>query len=460
MSPRPAGAVELAGQLVLVAGAGVSGRAAALALRQQGSTVLLVDARGGPGVLDDDRTLPAGTTLVVTSPGWRPDAPLLVAAAAAGVPVWGEVELAWRLRPWGQRWLAVTGTNGKTTTTGMLGSILAAAGRRSAVAGNIGVPLVEVVLARPAYEVLAVELSSFQLHWSSTVAPTAAAVVNVAADHLDWHGNAAAYAAAKARIWTPGTIAVYDVDDAGAAALAAHRPGAVGVTHGVPADGQLGVIDGVLTDRAFGGGPLLAAAQLALPGPHNVTNALCAAALARAEAVPPAQVMAGLLAYRPGAHRMQLVATVAGVAYVDDSKGTNPHATSAALASYDHIVWIAGGLNKGATFEELAVAAHGRVRAAVLLGRCAAEIADAMARHAAHVPVQTVSDLDNAVGVAAGLARPGDTVLLSPAAASMDMFTDYRHRGEVFAAAVLALRDQPDCLVQTETSDLDQQEPP
>lgn len=433
--------MNLAGRRVLVAGAGVSGLAAARALLAQGAQVTLVDARahsGGPlPVRPDDGRLPAGTELVVTSPGWPPTAPLLVAAAAAGVPVWGEVELAWRLKPAAQGWLAVTGTNGKTTTTGLLAAVLAAAGIPDAAAGNIGSPLTDAVRASPPARLLAVELSSFQLYWSQSIAPAAAAVLNVADDHLDWHGSARAYAAAKAKVLTSGALAVGERADAGARRLLAAHDGPV-VTVGVdpPADGQLGIEAGHLVDRAFGAGRLLALDQLAVTGSHNHTNALAAAALALSQGIEPAAVARGLASYRPAGHRLAWVASHGGVDFVDDSKGTNPHASAAAILAYPRVVWIAGGLAKGVAFEPLVAAVAGHLRAAVLLGACAPDIAQAVARHAADIPVRRVDSLDDAVREAARLARPGDTVLLSPAAASMDMFTDYRHRGEVFAAAV------------------------
>lgn len=434
-----AAGLQIAGRAVVVAGAGISGSAAAEVLRRRGARVTVVDARGGDGVRTDDTTLPAGCELVVTSPGWRPDAPLLVAAAAAGVPVWGEVELAWRLKPAGQQWLAVTGTNGKTTATGMLAEILAAAGLRSAAAGNIGAPLVDAVSADPPFDVLAVELSSFQLHWSQSVRSQAGAVINIAPDHLDWHGSAAAYAAAKAKIWAAGTQAIFGADDPGARALAVGRAGAVGVTLADPVAGQLGIRDGALYDAAFGGGPLAAVASLQVSGPHNLTDALIAAALAAAAGVRPAAIARGLATYRAGAHRMEPVAVVGGVTFVDDSKGTNPHATAAALATYPEAVWIAGGLAKGATFDALVAQYATRLRGAVLIGTCAQEIADALTRHAADVPVIRAADLDNAVREAARLAGPAGVVLLSPAAASMDMFRDYAERGDRFTAAARAL---------------------
>jgi UDP-N-acetylmuramoylalanine--D-glutamate ligase len=438
---------------VVVAGAGVSGAAAARVLRDRGARVTVVDAcderaeplraDGFPVVAAD--APPAGTALVVTSPGWRPDAPLLVAAAAAGVEVIGEVELAWRLR--GEHaapWLAVTGTNGKTTTVQMLASILTAAGRRTVAAGNVGLPLLDAVLEP--YDVLAVELSSFQLHWSSTLRPHTAVVLNLAPDHVDWHGSLDEYAAAKGKIHGPGAVAVYNREDATSVRLAAAADARAGFTLGSPAAGELGVVEDLLVDRAFpdvaGEATVVAElADLTVPGAHNVANALAAAALARSYGVPAEAVRDGLRAFTPDAHRNALVATVDGVAWVDDSKATNPHAAAASLAAYPSIVWVAGGLLKGAEVEDLVRVAAPRLRAVVLLGTDRRPFLEALRRHAPDVPVVEVSRLDtgamlDVVSAARGLARPGDTVLLAPAAASMDCFRDYKQRGDLFAQAV------------------------
>jgi UDP-N-acetylmuramoylalanine--D-glutamate ligase len=312
----------------------------------------------------------------------------------------------------------------------------------------------------PAHDVLAVELSSFQLHWSSTLAPAAAAVLNVADDHTDWHGSFAAYRDAKARILAHAPVAVADAGDPVAAALVAAHPHPVTVTLDEPAPGQLGVRDGVLVDRAFAADPagevLLARSDLPVPGPHNTVNALVAAALARAAGVPAEAVARGLSGFAGGAHRNVRVATVDGVDWVDDSKATNPHAAGASLAAYPRVVWIAGGLLKGADVDPLVAAVAPRLAGAVLLGRDRDRIAAALARHAPAVPVVTVASGDDegmadqeersaertmarVVAAAAGLARPGDTVLLAPAAASMDVFRDYAHRGRAFADAVRAL---------------------
>jgi|HubBroStandDraft_1064217.scaffolds.fasta_scaffold07664_3 UDP-N-acetylmuramoylalanine--D-glutamate ligase len=477
---------SLRGLGVCVAGLGVSGPPAAKVLARLGAVVTAVDSRAddarrriaseldllGVRVLLGEAAaaaLPDDTGLVVTSPGWQPDAPLLAAAAAAGIDVLGDVELAWRLRPalpggGRQSWLAVTGTNGKTTTVRMLGLMLAAAGYRSIAAGNVGTSLVDVVGEADPYQVVAVELSSFQLHWSSTIAPQAAALLNVAAHHLDWHPSFEAYAAAKAKIFTPGAVAIGNADDGPSAELTASagRAGRAGrvvmFRLGEPALGELGVADGYLFDRAFGadrGERLAAVAELSWsdaagparpPAPHNAADALAAAALARSYGAPAGAVSAGLRAFRPEPHRIALVGNVAGVDYVDDSKATNPHAAAASLAAYRQVVWVAGGLLRGGDndLDQLVGTAAPRLRGVVLLGADRAKIAAALGRHAPDVPVVEVSGTDTGtmelvVRAAARLAEPGDTVLLAPAAQSFDMFLDYPARGDAFADAVRRL---------------------
>ncbi|MFD3913164.1 UDP-N-acetylmuramoyl-L-alanine--D-glutamate ligase [Streptomyces sp. NPDC058603] len=460
------------GKRVTVAGLGVSGIPAARVLRGLGAEVTVVDdgdderARAQAAELEklgvtvrlgDGATLPEGTELVVTAPGWKPDKPLFLAAEAAGVEIWGDVELAWRLRgPGAAPWLAVTGTNGKTTTVRMLASILAAAGLRTAAVGNIGVSLLDAVTGEETYDVLAVELSSYQLHWAPSLRAHSGAVLNLAPDHLDWHGSMAAYAADKGRIYEGNSVAcVYNVADPATedlvrAADVEEGCRAIGFTLGTPGPSQLGVVDGILVDRAFVENRREQAQELAHvsdvdpPVPHNIANALAAAALARAYGVEPAAVRDGLRAFRPDPHRIERVADIAGVTYIDDSKATNTHAAEASLAAYDPIVWIAGGLAKGATFDELVGTSAKRLRGVVLIGKDRALIREALARHAPEVPVVDLDRTDTgamsaAVREAARLAQPGDTVLMAPACASMDMFVNYNKRGEAFADAVHAL---------------------
>ena len=441
---------------VVVAGAGISGRAAARVLRALGARVTVVD--GSPEALaaladEGFRTatvLPAELAQVVTSPGWRPDAPLLLEAATRGVEVIGEVELAWRLRGGHSApWLALTGTNGKTTAVTMLESVLRADGRRAVAAGNVGLPLLDAVLAPEPFDVIAVELSSFQLHWSSSVRPHTGALLNVADDHTDWHGSFQAYASDKAKVFAADT-GVGNLDDEVSRRLLGGAVGRrVGFTLRVPRPGELGMVEDLLVDRAFPDEPgeateLASLADLTVSGAHNVANALAAAALARSFGTSAGAVRAGLAAYTAQPHRNSLVRRIDEVSWVDDSKATNPHAAAASIAAYAPVVWIAGGLLKGADVEDLVRRAAPRLRAVVLLGTDREPLRKALARHAPEVPVVEVPRLDTGampevVAVARALAQPGDTVLLAPAAASMDCFRDYRQRGELFAAAVGAL---------------------
>lgn len=478
------------GARVLVTGAGLTGRSVSAVLEPTGVRLTICD--------DDPLALqrlitPARVVttaeaeanigdyaLVVTSPGFAPTAPVLAAAAAADVPIWGDVELAWRLDRAGwfgppRRWLVVTGTNGKTTTTSMLHAMLLAAERRAVLCGNIGNPVLDV-LAEPS-DLLAVELSSFQLHWAPSLRPDAGVVLNVAEDHLDWHGSMAAYARDKARV-LDGRVAVVGLDDPVAASLLDTAAAAtrVGFRIGEPGVGELGVVGGTLVDRAFGDPPdtgwaLAEAASIPVAGPVGVLDALAAAALARAVDVPPGAIAGALAGFQVGRHRAQVVGMVDGTTYVDDSKATNPHAAQASIAAYPRVVWVAGGLLKGASVDELLASVAYRLVGAVLLGRDRATIAEALSRHAPDVPVIEVvtgedfgvqgtikSDVSPVtsviklaggssgdaimaavVGAARSLARAGDTVLLAPAGASFDQFSGYSHRGDAFADAVRAL---------------------
>jgi UDP-N-acetylmuramoylalanine--D-glutamate ligase len=340
----------------------------------------------------------------------------------------------------------------------MLAAILAADGRRSVAAGNVGLPLIDAVLSADPFDVIAVELSSFQLHASESIAPLAAVVLNIAPDHVDWHGSFEAYVAAKVRAYDRSGTAVYPLDDP---VLATYAMGAgerygsrlVGLARDIPPAGSLGVVEGILVDRAFVADPIRAAEELATTddlftdAPHVVADALAAAALARAAGVTPEAVRSGLAGFTPDPHRIAQVATTGAVAYVDDSKATNPHAAMASLSAYPHVVWVAGGLAKGADFDDLVAAVRSRLRGAVLIGRDRAVIADALARHAPEVPVVDLASTDtdvmeDVVRAAAGLAVPGDTVLLAPGCASWDMFANYGARGDAFASAVRRLAAQ------------------
>ena len=472
------------GARVLVTGARVTGRSVAAALASWDLDLWVCDddlsaARGLPGVraVEPDAAAARGADwdLVVTSPGFPPTAPVLAAAAAAGVPIWGDVELAWRLDAAGhygapKRWMVVTGTNGKTTTTSMLHEMLRADGRAALLCGNIGEPVLDV-LSRPA-ELLAVELSSFQLFWAPSLRPEAGVVLNVAEDHLDWHGGFDAYAAAKARALA-GRVAVVGLDDPAASALLPGAPATVktGFRLGEPAAGELGVRDGALVDRAFAEDLVLApVTSIPVAGPVGVLDALGAAALARAVDVRAGAIADALAGFRVGRHRCEPVEVVDGVHYIDDSKATNPHAAEASIRAHPRVVWVAGGMLKGASIEETVARSAGHLAGVVLIGRDRAVFAEALSRHARDVPViEVVTGEDavvheisepgvatvtrvikaagpalgrrvmaEAVAAAAGLARPGDTVLLAPAGASFDQFASYADRGDAFAEAVRA----------------------
>ncbi|GAB2988947.1 UDP-N-acetylmuramoyl-L-alanine--D-glutamate ligase [Nocardioides montaniterrae] len=470
----------------VVAGFGASGAAAADNLLFLGADVtVLTNAIGAPiqeradlletlgavfttgaGATD---TLPDDVDVLVVSPGFPPTSALVVQAQERGVPVWGEVELAWRLRGSDPApWLCVTGTNGKTTTVQMLETILREAGLRAVAAGNVGLPITEAVMDPEPYDVIVAELSSFQLHYTDSMAAESAAVLNLAEDHLDWYGpgeaGMTAYAADKGRIYTGVQRAcVYNVEDLATRELVEEADvvegaRAIGFTLGTPGVGMVGVVEDILVDRAFiderqtSAAELCTIADLYSLAPHFVANALAAAALARAHGISQAAVRDGLKAFRPDGHRIATVAVRDEITWIDDSKATNPHAAKSSLLAFEPVVWIAGGLAKGAQFDELVEQAKDRIRAAILIGTDRDLIAEALSRHAPDVPIILVDSgetgsVDEAVPpadrlmarvveAAAQAARPGDTVLLAPGCASMDQFTDYKARGDAFATAV------------------------
>lgn len=445
---------------------------------QLGARVVLGDPTStsqqrGSGPTDAWADLDASCALLIASPGLPARTPILQRARARNVPIWGELALAWRVRRTGDGpWLLVTGTNGKTTTTLMLSAMLTAAGMRAPALGNIGTSVVAALMFDDPLDALVLEVSAQQLSRAGDLCGDAAAVTNLADDHFDYFtgvdlsveftgvdqpvgGPALAYRLAKARVFRGVRQAVVNADDP--ATLDLPRLGGcaagcpiISVSGTEPMPGQLGVADGWLIDRAFAEGEPLApvAGQATLAGP-NLANALTAAALARTVGVAAPAVAGGLAAVRPAPHRSALIATVAGVTWVDDSKATNAHAACASIRGWDRVVWIAGGDAKGQHFDDLIPAIRTRLRAAVLLGADRALLADALARLAPEVSVIEVAGptlssgrpdaaaiMERAVAAAADLAQPGDTVLLAPACASWDMFADYGERGEMFAAAV------------------------
>ena len=459
----------------VVAGVGIAGFACADALVQLGARVTVIDEHdserhreradvleviGAVVLLGFTSPLPECDVLIV-SPGLPPASPHIVAALSRGIPVWGELELAWRLRPTSNPapWLVVTGTNGKTTATLMLEAMLKAAGKRTCAAGNIGASLVDVVM-HDDVEVIAVEVGAPQLPFLHSMSPLASVCLNVADDHIDHFGSFDAYVAAKARIYERTQVAaVYNVEDSQTRTMVEQADviegcRAIGFTLGAPGPSMVGLVDDILVDRAFVEERATVAQELATVSdvrplaPHNVANALAAAALARAYGVEPKAVRDGLRAFIPAAHRIAHVATIDGVDYVDDSKATNAHAALTSLKAYPSVVWIAGGMAKGQSFDDLVREIGARLRGVVLLGVDRAEIAGALRRHAPSVQTFEIDSpapeaMSTAVEAAMAWAEPGDTVLLAPGCASWDMYRDYSHRGDAFAAAVDDRRRPP-----------------
>ncbi len=459
----------------VIAGLGTSGYACADALLELGAQVDVLDDATDEGHKDkggllevlgaevhlgpgSTATLPAGTDLVIVSPGWRPSQPLVAAALATGIPVWGEPELAWRLMHPDHviPWLAITGTNGKTTTTQMTEAILKADGLKAAAVGNIGRPILEAMADEVDYDVFAVELSSFQLHWTDSLALHSAAVLNLHEDHLEWYADHpdpfAAYGADKAKIFHGVTgSCVYNVADPATEKMVedaevAEGARAIGFTLGTPGPSMVGVVDDLIVDRAFIEQRATSAVELAKLtdvhpyAPHNIENALAAAALTRSFGVHPTSVGQGLRDLVLGGHRIETVHQAGGIRWVDDSKATNPHAANSSMRAFDHIVWIAGGQAKGTNFDHLVTTHRDKLRGVVVLGIDRAMIAETLARLAPQVPVVVLDSperavMAQAVDVAATMARPGDTVLMAPGCASLDIWPGYAARGDDFAAA-------------------------
>lgn len=426
---------------ILIAGAGVSGLGALRMLQATDAHVDIADDRPGHGAIPVDQVNLDNYDMVVTSPGWRPDSPLLSESVRRGIPVIGDVELAWRLdraEVFGRerRWLVVTGTNGKTTTTAMLEKMMQAAGVKARAVGNIGLAVGEA-LTEERIDVMVAELSSFQLHWSPTLTPDAGVLLNLAEDHIDWHGGFQAYADAKVRALR-GPVAIAGTDDPQVRA-ALSRNGIEATGFGLDSSARYHVAHGQLME---GDTPLASAEGIEPAGPAGVLDALAAAAMARSQGVGAEAIQEALSSFHVAGHRGQLVGEWNGIRAIDNSKATNPHATDAAMKGLGPIIWVAGGQLKGADITELIRSHRDHIKAALILGQDRHIISQVMDLEAPETLVYCTPEtdpetaMDDLVKQAKQWARPGDTILLAPAAASLDMYEGMGQRGDIFAAAI------------------------
>jgi UDP-N-acetylmuramoylalanine--D-glutamate ligase len=398
--------------------------------------------------------------LVVTSPGYKPTSDIIEWAEGNNIEIWVDIDLAWRVRDKNERiaqWFTITGTNGKTTTVQLLTAMLNQAGIKTAAGGNIGVPILDLIRDPEGFDAIVVELSSFQLHYMGSITPFSSAVLNLADDHLDWHGSFEAYRDAKAKVYENTIQAcVYNVMDAATERMVEDADviegaRAIGFTVGIPARSQVGFVEEILCDRAFLDDRANNALEIAtlhdlteigVLTPHLMANVAAATALARSAGVSAEAIREAIRGFKLDHHRIELVAEANDIRWIDDSKATNPHAADASLASFERVVWIVGGLLKGVDISELVEKYRDRIAGAVVIGKDRQPVLDALANKAPNVSVREIDTTDNsevmklAVAAANDLACVGDVVLLAPAAASMDQFKDYADRGNAFATAV------------------------
>lgn len=461
---------------VVVLGLGVSGFSVADTLAELGSKLLVVSEDAEAELLDildvldvehitgdqaeglPKRVIEFEPDLIITSPGVRPEHPLLQWASSGEIPIWIDVDLAWRLRDKTAKaadWIAVTGTNGKTTTVQLVEAMIQTQGLRAIACGNIGVPILDAIRDPVGLDALVVELSSFQLHYLGHIEPFASAVLNLANDHLDWHGSFEVYGETKSKIYQNTSVAcIYNLNDLATEKMVENAEviegaRAVAFTTGLPSRSQVGFVEDILCDRAFIDDRANSAleiatledlSQIGVLTPHLMANVAAATALARAYSISPESIRTAIRTFKLDAHRMELVAEVNGVSWIDDSKATNPHAAAASLNSFENIIWIVGGLLKGVDISEVIESYAGRLKAAIVIGLERENVLDSLGKHAPGIQLIEIDNSDavmhDAVKAALGLAKTGDTVLLAPAAASMDQFKDYADRGRKFAEQV------------------------
>jgi UDP-N-acetylmuramoylalanine--D-glutamate ligase len=442
---------SLAGKNCLVIGAGVTGMACQEALVNFGANSKVFDEKVKTGA-DIVNEIPDGVELAIVSPGWRDDHMIISKLRSGGVEILSEIDFAWQVKQVlapSQKWIALTGTNGKTTTIKLVESIFKAANINGVACGNVGETVIASVCAKKPLDYLAIELSSFQIHWSNLPQYESVVVLNIAEDHIDWHGSFEAYAQAKLKLLKHSNKVILNKSDS----ELSRRTSSDLITWfslDTPNAGELGVVENLLIDRAFSASPSQAneiaeLVDITPTVPHNVLNALAAAALALSIGIKYKDIKSGLKNFSPDHHRMELVLIKNEINWIDDSKATNPHAAAASLLSNFKVIWIAGGLAKGASMSDLVKKCASRIKSVILIGEDRELIAKAIEEYSPKIEVVRVNQLSDAktlmndvVSAAIKLAQPGDTVLLAPACASMDQFDSYVQRGQLFAQAVKA----------------------
>ena len=442
---------SLSGAHCIVFGAGVTGAPTISFLQSRGAQVSVVDEKvEEEGVLNTlDALNLSEIKFAVVSPGWRIDNPLILKVQRAEIELISEIDLAWRVKKEiapEQRWLALTGTNGKTTTVQMAEAMMVESGIKALACGNVGFTAIEAVTSSKA-AVLVLELSSFQLEWSMEAEYESVAILNIAEDHIDWHQSFENYARAKFKIAAHAQVVILNKHDSEIVKRAqdlSHR--VIWFSLDTPAPHQIGLVENLIVDRAFiesEAEALFELADIKPAVPHNLLNAMAAAALARSIGVSADAIAKAVKKFKLDHHRLELVAERDEIRWIDDSKATNPHAAMAALQSQLSAIWIAGGLAKGAAMDELVQRCKNRIKAAILIGADAPIIEAALRKYAPEIQIASIDPglkgidvMKRAVALAHTQAKAGDTVLLAPACASMDQFKNYAERGDLFAQAV------------------------
>ena len=441
---------SLKGAKCILFGAGVTGAPTLDYLKSKGATVISVDEKvQGDGIKHTlEKEDLVGVGLAIVSPGWRVDHPLISLVREAGIEMISEIDLAWKVKQQicpNQRWIALTGTNGKTTTVQMLESMLIESGINAKACGNLGYTAIEAVVNSRA-DILALELSSFQLEWSNLAHFEAGAILNIAEDHIDWHQSFEKYLAAKLKISQLADLVILNKDDQHLAknGKTLSKP-ITWISLQVPSKGEIGLVENLIVDRAFIKDDAEALFEISDVTPsvgHNVSNAMAAATLARSVGAKSDAIGNALRNFKLDHHRLEVVHKSGGITFINDSKATNPHAAIAALYSQMESIWIAGGLAKGAAMDELAQRCKNRIKAAILIGSDAPIIKEALLKQAPNLAIYT-TDLNlkgmdvmrSVMSIVKEIAVSGDVVLLAPACASMDQFKNYADRGESFTAA-------------------------